>query len=195
MNPAFFVLISASLASPVANSHLPAPSRPAEQKCLWHTMSDRGLGLGAHVQSCDFGDRKIDFVVAPPSLSIRYSDGGAPEPVVDVIDLAAGETPAEGIRRWFRLHTDSKVAARCELKPYRGSRRTGVERFTFVPNAAYANELDRQSNADEVGDPPCGDWAMRLTASSISRCSRSRTRTRSCSSASVRTRRCSTRTP
>ena len=158
MNPVAIVLMTLSLAGPAANTHAPAPSRPAEKDCKWHTITDRALGLEAHAQSCDYGDRRIDFVVTPPSLSIRYSDGGAPAPVVDVLDLVPGETPAAGIERWFRSHTDAKVAARCELKPYRASRRAGVERFTFVPDAAYAKELDRAADADEVGDPPCGDW-------------------------------------
>jgi hypothetical protein len=158
MTPTFIILMTLSLATPAAKTQAPAPSRPAEQHCRWNTITDHALGLEAHVQSCDFGDRKIDFVVAPPSLSIRYSDGGAPYPVVDVLDLAAGETPAAGIERWFRSHTNAKIAERCVLKAYRGSRRAGVERFTFVPNAAYAKELDAQNDADEVGDPPCGDW-------------------------------------
>src|SRR5216684_7510257 len=69
------------------------PSRPPAPKCEWAQLSDPGVGLAAWVQRCDYGFRKIDFLFNDKSLAIRYSDGGAPDPLVDVLDLLPGETP------------------------------------------------------------------------------------------------------
>jgi len=113
------------------------------------------------VERCDYGFRKIDFQVAGSALVMRFSDGGGTtEPVVEVLDLAPGETPEAGMRRIFALHTDKKVAARCVLRPYtEGKAPAGVQRFTFVPDAAYQKQLDAKAKAEDgVPDPPCGDW-------------------------------------
>jgi hypothetical protein len=137
------------------------PSRPADKNCRWEKFSDPGVGLQAWVQRCDYGDRKIDFLAQGRSLAIRYSDAGAkPDPLVDVFDLLPREDARAAIGRVFLAHTDEAVAARCVLAPYKeeGKVRTGVERYTFVPDRKYQKELDAKRDPNEVGDPPCGDW-------------------------------------
>ena len=138
------------------------PSRKAFEHCAWEHVSDAAAGLAAWVQRCDYRDRKIDFLFQGKSLAMRYSDGGEPEPLVDVIDLAPGETAQKGIRRHFDANTDPRLARRCVLAPYKGYRApklpAGVRRYTFVPAKTYAKELKRTSSPDEVGEPPCGDW-------------------------------------
>jgi hypothetical protein len=137
-----------------------APSRPPEKGCKWEKFSDATVGLEAWVQRCDFGSRKIDFLARRRSLAIRYSDGGAPDPLIDVFDLRSGEDAQAAIRRIFTVHTDRNVAQRCVLAPFRGANEppSGVERYTFVPDAKYQKELDAKRDPNEVGDPPCGDW-------------------------------------
>lgn len=135
------------------------PSRPPVQGCAWRKLSDRNLGLEAWVQRCDFGFRKIDLFAVKGSLAIHYSDGGGPEPLVDVLDLLPEEKPEVGIRRLFSARTAKDLAGRCVLAPYRGTKsRAGVLRFTFVPDAAYQKELDAKADPNEVPEPPCGDW-------------------------------------
>ncbi len=146
-----------SLAAP------PKPSRPASKGCAWEKVSDEKVGLAAWVERCDYGFRKIDFFPKGRSLFMRYSDGGEPEPVVDVFDLKPGEAPEAGMRRVFDEHTDKKLAARCVLAPLPPDRgwtkpRAGVARYTFVPDAPYAKEVAAMSSPDEVGEPPCGEW-------------------------------------
>src|SRR5262249_48656654 len=93
------------------------------------------------------------------SLAMRFSDGGAPEPIVDVLDLKAGESPEAGIRRIFAEKTDKAAAARCVLAPsHEGKPLRGVKRYMFVPNAAYEKELAKTRRDDEVPEPPCGEW-------------------------------------
>ena len=139
-----------------------APSRPADKGCKWEKLSDAKVGLEAWVQRCDYGFRKIDFLIQGKSLALRYSDGGGkPDPLVDVLDLLPGETTEAGLKRIFASKTDPKVAKRCVLAPYHGLDEKvppGVKRFTFVPDARYQKELDKKAKPDEVGDPACGDW-------------------------------------
>lgn len=136
-----------------------SPSRPPLKECAWEKISDNRLGLAAWVQRCDFGFRKIDFLVQGRSLAIRYSDGGAPDPLIDVFDLLPGESPEAGVRRIFTARTEKALARRCLLKRAEGmTPRKGANRYTFVPGPAYAKELDRKPHPDEVGDPPCGLW-------------------------------------
>jgi hypothetical protein len=134
------------------------PSRPPVKGCKWERLSDPALGLDAWVQRCDFGFRKIDLYTKGSSLYIHYSDGGAPDPLIDVLPLLPGETAEAGIKRIFSSHTPAKLARRCRLAPYVVETRPGATRYTFVPNAAYKKELDAKSDPNEVGDPPCGDW-------------------------------------
>lgn len=156
MNPLPLLLV---LAVPLASDPLDAPSRIAFEKCAWEKFADASLGLETWVQRCDYGFRKIDFLRLGDALAIRYSDGGAPDPVVEVLARAKDETPKAAIERVFAAHTDAALARRCVLAPYRGERAPrGVTRFTFVPDAAYAKELAKTASPDEVGDPPCGDW-------------------------------------
>lgn len=112
------------------------------------------------MQRCDYGFRRIDFVVQGDALASRYSDGGGtPEPVVDVLALEPGETPEAGVKRIFAARTDAAVAKRCALAPWKQGRTpAGRTRFTFVPDEAYAKELKRTQSPDEVGEPPCGPY-------------------------------------
>ena len=112
------------------------------------------------MERCDYGSRKIDFVVSGSSLAVRFSDGGGPEPLVDVHPLHAGESAEAGVTRVFQEKTPPALAARCvlSLKPQGVKPRKGATHYTFVPNAAFAKELAKTARADEVGDPPCGDW-------------------------------------
>jgi hypothetical protein len=137
-----------------------APSRAPVKGCKWEKISDAKLGLEAWVQRCDFGFRKIDFLVSGSSLAVRYSDGGGePDRLVDVIDLQPDESPEAGVKRVFAARTDKKIAARCVLAPYRGGKAPpGVKRFTFVPDTAYAKELKAKEDPNQVPDPPCGDF-------------------------------------
>jgi hypothetical protein len=138
------------------------PSRAPAPRCAWEKTSDATAGLAAWVQRCDYGFRRIDFLFVGKSLAIRHSDGGAPEPLIDVIDLAPGATPQQGLRRHFDAHTEPAVAKRCVLAPYRGYHApkppAGVRRYTFVPDQRYRRELKVRADPNEVGDPPCGDW-------------------------------------
>jgi hypothetical protein len=135
------------------------PSRAPAKGCVWEKLTDRKLGLEAWVQRCDFGFRKIDFLFAKGSLAVRFSDGGGPDPLVDVLDLEPGESEEAGVRRLFKARTAKGLADRCVLQASRETKPPrGVKRFTFVPNAAFQKELDAKADPNEVGDPPCGDW-------------------------------------
>jgi len=137
------------------------PSRPPVKGCAWEKIADDGVGLEAWVQRCDFGSRKIEFVFQDGALAVRYSDGGAPDPLVEVFALRPGESPEAGIKRIYFEHTDLKLAARCMLVPYRvGKVPPGIARYAYVPNAAYRKELKAKENPNEVGDPPCGEWGV-----------------------------------
>lgn len=162
---ALLVLPSLSTAAPMVTAAEQAtkPSRAAESGCKWEKFSDASLPLDAWVQRCDLGSRKIDFVAANGSLAQRWSDSnGAPDPLVDVLDLKPGETSETGIRRLFDERTDKKLAAQCVLSPFpeagKNKASTGVKRYTFLPNAALAKAIKAKANPDEVPDPPCGDW-------------------------------------
>jgi hypothetical protein len=159
------MLCVAALAAASASGKTAAkeePSRPPEKRCAWERLSDPKVGLEAWVQRCDFGFRKIDFLFAKGSLALRYSDGGDVYPVVDVYALAPGESPESGAKRIFHEKTEKDLAARCILVPYRDefSKKPppGAERFTFVPDKAYAAELAAKGEPEGVPDPPCGDW-------------------------------------
>ena len=158
--PACFVPLGFFLASlAVAAPPNAKPSRAAEKGCVWERLSDAKIGLEAWVQRCDFGSRKISFLFVGSSLAIRYSDGGAPEPLVDVHSLKPGETPEAGVQRFFAAHTDKKLVARCVSEPFQEPKPpAGVRRLTFVPNAAYQKELDAKGDPGEVPEPPCGEW-------------------------------------
>jgi hypothetical protein len=143
------------------------PSRAADKECKWEKISDATLGLEAWVERCNYGGRKIDFVVKGNSLMQRYSDGGQPDPVIDVIDLLPNETTAAGLRRIFDARTDRKTAKRCVLAPYKEETKppAGVKHFTFVPDAAYAKELKKKEVPGDLPDNACGDFGD--TADSI----------------------------
>ncbi len=136
----------------------PAPSRPPIDKCVWEKLTDKTIGLAAWAQRCDFGFRQIHFEFVGNALAIKYSDGGAPDPLVEVFDIKASETAEAAVLRLLLGKTDKSVSARCVLTPYtEGTVPAGIKRYTFSPNAAYAKELKAAAN-DEVPGPPCGDW-------------------------------------
>ncbi len=137
-----------------------APSRPAVKGCNWEKLSNVDAGLDAWTQRCDFGFRKIDLYWNGSAIMIRYSDGGDPSALVEVFDLGASESIEAGIKRIFAEHTaDKSLVAQCKLAPYTAEKPpTGVKRYTFVPNATLRKQLAAKSSANEVPDPPCGDW-------------------------------------
>lgn len=152
-------LLASATISAVARADEPAPSRPPIDKCVWEKLTDKTIGLAAWAQRCDFGFRQIHFEFTGNALAIKYSDGGAPDPLVEVFDIKSGETAEAALLRLFLEKTDKAVSARCVLAPYtEGTVPAGVKRYTFSPDAAYAKELKALANPDEVPEPPCGDW-------------------------------------
>lgn len=130
-----------------------APSRPPGKGCAWEKFSNVSVGLEAWVQRCDYGFRKIDFVARGHSLAMRYSDGGAPENVVDVIDRLPGESAEAAVTRIFTAHTDKALARRCGARPYHGVKaRKDVRRYTFVLKKPV------KTPDGDVPEPPCGEW-------------------------------------
>lgn len=151
-------LIASVTISAVARADEPAPSRPPIDKCVWEKLADKTVGLAAWAQRCDFGFRQIHFEFVGNALAIKYSDGGAPDPLVELFDIKSGETTEAAVLRLLLEKTDKSVSARCVLAPYtEGTVPAGVKRYTFSPDAAYAKELKALAN-DEVPEPPCGDW-------------------------------------
>jgi hypothetical protein len=126
--------------------------------------------LEAWVQRCDYGFRKIDFVVEQNALKLRFVEveGNPPSesttyPVVEVIDLVGDETPETGLKRIFEARTDRAMAARCVLAPFDEggtSRRKDVNRYRFVPNPEYEAELKKTQDPNDVPEPPCGDYGI-----------------------------------
>ena len=155
----FFSLLPFLLAAAFAAAAGAKPSRKAFKGCKWEKLSDAAAGLEVFAQRCDYGFRKIDFLIEKNALLIRYSDGGKPDPVVEVFDLKDGETPETGIPRLFAERTNKFLVSRCRLAPYRdGKPPAGSKWFTFEPEPGYAAELRKKADPNEVGDPPCGDW-------------------------------------
>jgi hypothetical protein len=154
-----FALLALVAMSGGAHAAKGKPSRPPVDKCAWERLADQGVGLAAWVQRCDFGFRQIHFEFVGTALAIKYSDGGAADPLVEVFDVLPGEAAKAALRRIFQEKTDKAVAKRCELKRYtEGTAPAGVTRYTFSPDAAYGKELKALANPDEVGEPPCGEW-------------------------------------
>jgi hypothetical protein len=144
---------------PAAGAPKGGPSRAPVKGCAWEKLSDAKLGLEAWVQRCNFGFRKIDFLFTAGSLAVRTSDGGGPDPLVDVLDLLPDETPESGVKRLFAARTEKGLVNRCVMAAYRDTKAPpGVKRFTFVPSVAYQKELNARADPNEVGDPPCGKW-------------------------------------
>jgi len=102
------VLALTAIAPACAASSAAKPSRAASKGCAWEKLADATVGLDAWVERCDYGSRKIDFVFSGHALAQRY-DAGAPDPLVEVLDLRAGESVEAGLARLFGEHTD-KVA-------------------------------------------------------------------------------------
>lgn len=151
--------MAVALVATDASSTPVSPSRKPQKGCAWEQRVDADIGLQSWVQRCDFGFRKIDFLVVGHSLAQRYSDGGAPEPVVDVFDLAGSESLEAGMKRVFSAATEKAVAARCVLAPFRAEgikTPAGVKRYAFVPDAAYGKELAKTQDPGDIPEPPCG---------------------------------------
>jgi hypothetical protein len=154
------IALAISLNAPVY-AKTDAPSHAPIKDCKWSKLANESVGLAVWAQACDFGFRKVDFVFQGKSLAIRYSDGGEPEPVIDVIDLHSNESIEAGLKRFFAGHTQKTIAKRCVLAPYPGTGLpVGAKRYTFVPNASYRKALDAKANPNDVPDPPCGDWGV-----------------------------------
>jgi hypothetical protein len=154
-----FLTASALVAAAAHAAPTDAPSRPPIKDCKWERLADATVGLAAWVERCDFGFRKIDFLFVGRTLALRYSDGGAPDPLIDVIDRLPGESPEAAVKRHFASHTDKALAARCVMVPYRGAKTPpGTKLYSFVPDPAYGKKLKAKADPNEVGDPPCGDW-------------------------------------
>ncbi|WP_185975160.1 hypothetical protein [Mesorhizobium sp. WSM4310] len=138
-------------------------------------MGDKTIGLAAWAHRCDFGFRQIHFEFAGNALSIKYSDGGAADPLVEVFDIKSGETAEAAVQRLFLEKTDKTVSARCVPAPYtEGTMPAGVKRCTSSPDAAYAKELKRLPTPIRSRSHPAATGAGWPTASSISRCRRVR---------------------
>jgi len=150
------LLVSLVIVCPLAAFAADAPSRPPEKGCKWEKFSNAAMGLDAWVQRCDYGGRKIDFIAHGKSLAIRYSDGGAPENVVDVFDRLPGESGEAAVTRIFAAHTAKALAAKCVARPYRDpGGRKDVPRYTFV----LKNPKAMKPTPDgDIPEPPCGDW-------------------------------------
>jgi hypothetical protein len=136
------------------------PSRPPVDKCSWERLADKGVGLSAWVQRCDFGFRQIHFEFVKGALAVIYSDGGDPDPLVEVFDIQPSDTADAALNRIFAERTDKAIAAQCKVAPYTGQQPlpAGVTRYTFIPDAVYQKALDAKADPNEVGEPPCGDW-------------------------------------
>jgi hypothetical protein len=133
-----------------------APSRPADKDCKWEKFSNASVGLEAWVERCDYGFRRIDFVAQGKSLAMRYSDGGKPEPVVDVVERLPNESGQAAVTRIFAAHTAKALAAKCVARPFRGmTARKDVQRFTFVLKNPKAM---KKTPDGDIPEPPCGEW-------------------------------------
>jgi hypothetical protein len=155
----FFLSLNLLSSSPLAAAPAaaPKPSRKPLKGCKWEKLTDAAAGLEAWAQRCDFGFRKIDFLFERNALLIRYSDGGKPEPVVEVFDLRDGETPEAGVRRLWTERTPRFFHGRCVVAPY-GKPPAGAAWLTVEPDAAYGAELKKKQDPNEVPPPPCGEW-------------------------------------
>ena len=143
---------------PLAAFGADKPSRAADQGCVWEKFSNASLGLEAWVERCDYGDRRIDFVVEGNSLAQRYSDGGKPEPVIDVFDRLPNESAEAAVKRIFAAHTEKKLAALCVARPFQYpdmKAPDGVQRFTFV---LKKTPKVKETPDGDIPPPPCGDW-------------------------------------
>lgn len=159
--PGFALLALAALLTAPASGQSSDPSRPAENGCAWEKLSDAKVGLGAWVQRCDFGDRKIDLHFQGNAVVQKFSDGGDPEPVIRVFALKPAESDEDGMRRIFDENTAPDIAARCVAEDADYAKPPAdVWRYTFVPNAEYAAELARSASPDEVPEPPCGPFGI-----------------------------------
>lgn len=160
LGAALALQLTAILAPPVS-AQTDEPSRAPYDDCSWEQRSDPLIGLGAWVQSCDFGFRTVELVFDEGALSIVYSDGGEPEPLVQLFDVERGEAPGDALNRLLLAGTDPAIAELCEIVPFTQlPAPAGAQRFSFEPDAVYRAEIAATANPNEVGEPPCGDWGV-----------------------------------
>ena len=135
------------------------PSRAASKGCKWERASDQRAGLAAWVERCDYGDRKIHFFIKGNALFQQYSDGGTPDALIEVFDLEPNESAQAGVQRVYLAKTPKAESARCVIAAYTaGKAGAGAARYTFVPNAAYAKQLNATDTSGDIPEPPCGEW-------------------------------------
>lgn len=129
------------------------PSRAADQGCKWENLSDSKAGLQAWVERCDYGFRKVDLFIKGNQLFQRFSDGGEPDPLIDVFELKAGEAPEAGLKRIFAERTPKAIVKQCKLVPFADDApRAGVKRYSFVAR------VPQKVPDGEIGDPECGEF-------------------------------------
>jgi len=134
------------------------PSHAAVKGCSWQHLADAKVGLAAWVQQCDFGGRKTTFSLRSGGLVLHYSDGGDEETLVEVHPLEAGESLEAGMRRLWAAGVSPAELEHCKLVPYRDSvPPAGVKRYTFLPDAAYAKQLEANTDPGDIPEPPCGE--------------------------------------
>jgi len=134
------------------------PSRAAVKGCRWQHLSDAKVGLAVWVQQCEFDARKITFSLRGRGLVLHYSDGGDEETLVEVHALEAGESLEAGMRRLWAVGVSPAELEHCKLAPYRDSvPPAGVRRYTFLPDAAYAKQLEAGTDPGDIPEPPCGE--------------------------------------
>jgi hypothetical protein len=119
------------------------------------TRAGQGLQLAAPVR-CDA--RKITFSLRGAGLVLHYSDGGDEETLVEVHALEAGESLEAGMRRLWAAGASPAEREHCKLEPYRDSTPpAGVKRYTFLPDATYAKQLEAGTDPGDIPEPPCGE--------------------------------------
>jgi hypothetical protein len=161
------VFASLSLAIPTASA-ADRPSRAAVQGCKWERVSSDDLGFAAWVQRCDFGYRKVAFVLRGSTLFSRFSDGGELDRDIEILPLHAGENEEAGLRRIFAERSSALIAKRCVLARFDSDppAPAGVKRYSFVANAAYRKQQDAIARAageeNDIPDPECGDWGHKF---------------------------------
>lgn len=148
-----------SVNTPPLYSQTGPPSRPAVKGCTWERASDKLAGLAVWVQRCDFGKRKVQLFFRGNTVVQQFSDGGAPDAVIEVFDLQPSESVQNGVQRIYLAHTKPDTSIKCIVAPYKtGKAPADVQRLTFVPNILYERALKVKANPNEVPEPPCGAW-------------------------------------
>ena len=160
MWPSLVFVIGSVLCSASMSAQTRAPSRKPEKGCVWEKVSSAANGFSASVEKCDFGSRKLHFVMKGNALLLQDAEAGTvPDTVVDVVELKPNETMEAGMQRAYSAHTTAAIAKKCVLAPYKEGREIAdAKRYEFVPNAAFAKQLKKIDTKGDIPEPPCGDW-------------------------------------